>query len=117
MLEWEVGAMKVQRAWPIKEGALSQLPPVLLSSATNVVNCYKCSELQTQLMSVGQDFTFYSPSMLPTQKHSPTEFIKVPLWQTVLPTCSKFIELSYLFCRISAFEFVSPSGLGAWQNG
>ena len=63
--------MKVQRAWPIKEGALSQLPPVLLPSATNVVNCYKCSELQTQLMSVGQDFTFYSPSMLPTQKHSP----------------------------------------------
>ena len=68
MLEWEVGAMKVQRAWPIKEGALSQLPPVLLCSATNVVNCFKCSELQTQLMSVGQDFTFYSPSMLPTQK-------------------------------------------------
>ena len=26
VLEWEVGAMKVQRAWPIKEGVGTQLP-------------------------------------------------------------------------------------------
>ena len=63
--------MKVQRAWPIKGEPLSQLPRTLLFySATDVVNCCECSELQTQLMSVGQDFTFYHPSLHSTHANT-----------------------------------------------